>query len=209
MRDDAAPGPSTPASAPQAPGRLGREDARNFRNPDTRLGGGIAGGSLADAPAPDRQFVCLHPEILLAREPAIAISIGVDTCPLQDRGDSHARPLQDRDETLEEDLILVELDLAEAARTGGPRLRGGHELSPQRAWETGLDCEPGRSRAGQRRFPLGRRWLRSWLDRGRRLPRGAALRVRPGGTLRRRPTRLARRPRFPSCPPRRTHPRTS
>src|SRR5260370_16888760 len=30
MRDDAAPGPSTPASAPQAPGLLGRADARNF-----------------------------------------------------------------------------------------------------------------------------------------------------------------------------------
>src|SRR5215472_7068477 len=30
MRDDAAPGPLTQASAPQAPGRLAREDARNF-----------------------------------------------------------------------------------------------------------------------------------------------------------------------------------
>src|SRR3981081_1838428 len=30
MGDNAAPGPSTQASAPQAPGRLGREDARNF-----------------------------------------------------------------------------------------------------------------------------------------------------------------------------------
>ena len=30
MRDDAAPGPLTQASAPQAPGRPGREDARNF-----------------------------------------------------------------------------------------------------------------------------------------------------------------------------------
>jgi hypothetical protein len=27
MRDDGAPGPWTPPSAPQAPGRLGREDA--------------------------------------------------------------------------------------------------------------------------------------------------------------------------------------
>src|SRR5712692_7645415 len=31
MRDDIAPGPSTQASGPKAPGRLGREDARNFR----------------------------------------------------------------------------------------------------------------------------------------------------------------------------------
>src|SRR6267143_3961028 len=30
MRDDAAPGPLTPASAPKAPGHLGSEDARNF-----------------------------------------------------------------------------------------------------------------------------------------------------------------------------------
>jgi broad specificity phosphatase PhoE len=30
MREEEAPGPLTPASAPQAPGRLGREDARNF-----------------------------------------------------------------------------------------------------------------------------------------------------------------------------------
>src|SRR6266852_1674196 len=30
MRDEEAPGPLTPASAPQAPGRLGREDARNL-----------------------------------------------------------------------------------------------------------------------------------------------------------------------------------
>src|SRR6266481_6583534 len=31
MRDDEAPGPSTQASAPQAPGRLGREDATELR----------------------------------------------------------------------------------------------------------------------------------------------------------------------------------
>src|SRR5712691_7755230 len=31
MRDCAAPGPSTPASLPKVAGRLGREDARNFR----------------------------------------------------------------------------------------------------------------------------------------------------------------------------------
>jgi hypothetical protein len=30
MRDDAAPGPLTRASAPKAPGRLGREDARHI-----------------------------------------------------------------------------------------------------------------------------------------------------------------------------------
>jgi hypothetical protein len=30
MRDDAAPGPLTPASAPKAPGRLGREDAMSL-----------------------------------------------------------------------------------------------------------------------------------------------------------------------------------
>src|SRR5712691_5946113 len=30
LRDDAAPGPLTQASAPQAPGRLGREDARSL-----------------------------------------------------------------------------------------------------------------------------------------------------------------------------------
>ena len=30
MRDDAAPGPLTQAYAPQAPGRLDREDARTF-----------------------------------------------------------------------------------------------------------------------------------------------------------------------------------
>ncbi len=30
MRDDVAPGPMTQASGPQAPGRLGREDARSF-----------------------------------------------------------------------------------------------------------------------------------------------------------------------------------
>ena len=30
MRDDAAPGPLTQPSAPKAPGRLGREDARDL-----------------------------------------------------------------------------------------------------------------------------------------------------------------------------------
>jgi hypothetical protein len=30
MRDDVAPGPMTLASGPQAPGRLGHEDARTF-----------------------------------------------------------------------------------------------------------------------------------------------------------------------------------
>src|SRR6266571_8955075 len=37
MRDDAGPGPWTLASAPQAPGRLGREDARNFGGGTLRL----------------------------------------------------------------------------------------------------------------------------------------------------------------------------
>jgi dTDP-glucose 4,6-dehydratase len=37
MRDDAAPEPLTSASAPQAPGRLGREDARNFGGGTRRL----------------------------------------------------------------------------------------------------------------------------------------------------------------------------
>ncbi len=32
MREDAAPGPSTQASAPKAPGCLGRVDARSFRD---------------------------------------------------------------------------------------------------------------------------------------------------------------------------------
>src|SRR5260370_25663081 len=58
MRDDAAPGPLTPASAPQAPARLGREDPRNFgigplqlpevdRARAVVVGGGITGASVA------------------------------------------------------------------------------------------------------------------------------------------------------------------
>src|SRR6516162_10016300 len=39
MRDDAAPGPLTQASAPQAPGSRGREDARSLRGQDTRVVG--------------------------------------------------------------------------------------------------------------------------------------------------------------------------
>ncbi len=42
MRDDAPTGPLTQASAPQAPGRLGREDARNFRGgPLSYAGAGL------------------------------------------------------------------------------------------------------------------------------------------------------------------------
>src|SRR5713101_6058602 len=37
MRDEEAPGPLTPASAPKAPGRLGREDARNFGSASVNL----------------------------------------------------------------------------------------------------------------------------------------------------------------------------
>src|SRR5215469_18908591 len=39
MRDDAAPGPMTQASAPPAPGSLGREDASSLRGRDTRVVG--------------------------------------------------------------------------------------------------------------------------------------------------------------------------
>ena len=63
MRDDAAPGPLTQASAPQAPGRLGREDARSVRGrPPIRVAvigcgamGAAAGWRLA---ARGAQVVC-------------------------------------------------------------------------------------------------------------------------------------------------------
>src|SRR5216684_9023221 len=71
MRDDEAPGPSTQASAPKAPGRLGRADARNF-----------GGGTLLDdlqAHRPRRAFDHLHGGLGL--EGVEVLALGLDDLP--------------------------------------------------------------------------------------------------------------------------------
>src|SRR5882672_8510478 len=55
MRDDAAPGPSTPASALQAPARLGREDPR-ISAAGRSVGAGAAGAATAAAASTARAF---------------------------------------------------------------------------------------------------------------------------------------------------------
>src|SRR6266849_5480158 len=71
MRDDEAPGPSTQASAPKAPGRLGRADARNF-----------GGGTLLDdlqAHRSRRAFDHLHGSLGL--ESVEVLALGLDDLP--------------------------------------------------------------------------------------------------------------------------------
>src|ERR1700693_368690 len=86
MRDDAAPGPLTQVSAPQAPGRLGREDARSGRGrPPMRVAvigcgamGAAAGWRLAargaqvvcfDRHSPPHPLGSSHGESRLTRSP--------------------------------------------------------------------------------------------------------------------------------------------
>src|SRR4029077_20063394 len=103
---------------------------------------GIAAGSLADAPAPDRQLSRLHPEILLAGKPTIAISIHINARALQDGRDAHDHTLERGGETVDQDLVLVELDLAEAPWTRRADLVGQDQLSPRGARRPGLDRQP-------------------------------------------------------------------
>jgi hypothetical protein len=98
-----------------------------------------AAGSLADAPAPDRQFVRLHPEIFLVGESAVTITADIDAGPLQHGGDADADAIETGVERVDEDLVLVQLDVAQPARTGWPSLRGRHELNADASWRTGLD----------------------------------------------------------------------
>src|SRR6266851_4603944 len=71
MRDDEAPGPTTLASAPKAPGRLGRADARNFE-------GGTLFNDL-EAHRPRRAFDHLHRGLGL--ESVEVLALGLDDLP--------------------------------------------------------------------------------------------------------------------------------
>src|SRR5713226_8396909 len=71
MRDDEAPGPSTQASAPKAPGRLGRADARNY-------GGGTLFDDL-ETHRPRRAFDHLHRGLGL--EGVEVLALGLDDLP--------------------------------------------------------------------------------------------------------------------------------
>ena len=189
-------------------------------------------GTLDEAAAADRQFVRFHPELFLAGKPAIATPVHVHAGSLQYRGDAHLLALELGVEGVDQDLVLVELDLAQASGPSWPDLGRQLQLRPRSLCWAWLDGDPGRGRPrkpdpgpGRRRrrpdrqrFGDRQRWrlsapgggllrrpLGSPLTRLRRCPLG-----RFGGRTGRRPgaRRLASSPsRLLGRPSRRTHPR--
>ena len=97
---------------------------------------------LSQAAAADRQLVCLHQELLFARQPPVSAPVDVNARPLEHRRDPHHLASESRIEPVDEDLVFIELDLAQGPLAAGPDL--GRELqlwarSLLRAW---LDREP-------------------------------------------------------------------
>src|ERR1700674_843850 len=98
-------------------------------------------GSGKAAPS-DRELVRLHPEIFFARQAPVSARVHVDACPLEDRGYPHPRAVQGGVEAVDQDLVLVELHLAELARTARPDLGGELELRAGAGRRAGLDRQP-------------------------------------------------------------------
>src|SRR5256885_1188268 len=78
--------------------------------------------TLADAAPPDRQFVCLNPQVFLAGETPVAAAVDIDAGALEHRGDADPLLVQHGLKSVDQDLVLVELDLAQPAGTTGPQL---------------------------------------------------------------------------------------
>src|SRR5712692_2436646 len=124
-------------------------------------------GSGKAAPS-DREFVRLHPELFLARQPAVSARAHVDARALEDGGDADLLALEGGVEAVDQDLVLIEVDLAQPARAAGPSPGRELELHPGAGGRAGLDGEPGRRRPGK---PDRRSW-RSWDRLGRWLGSG-------------------------------------
>src|ERR1700687_4437130 len=110
-------------------------------------------------PAADRKLVRFDPEVDLAREAAVAIPVDIDAGTLEHRGDPHRSPVQHGVEGVDQQLILIELDVAEAPRAGGAALARELELWPRSHRATWLDGESRRGSGQPNRRSLRRRGL--------------------------------------------------
>src|SRR6266550_2778412 len=150
--------------------------------------------TLADAAPPDRQFVCLNPQVFLAGETPVAAAVHIDAGALEHRGDADPLLVQHGLKSVDQDLVLVELDLAQPAGTSGAYFGRQLQLRTGALRRAGLDGQARRRgrRACQTNSRPPRRHSRL---HGERLRRRQLLGLRDprqfGACLRRR---LGRRP---------------
>src|SRR3989442_1768361 len=111
---------------------------------------------LPDASSTDRQLVGLDPQVLLADEAALAFLAEVDAGSLQDGRDPHRHAVQLCVKSLDEELVLFQLDFAQAPHAAW--LRPRRQLDGAAPARRALDCQARRGRrAGGRPARGGRR----------------------------------------------------
>src|SRR5712692_1181047 len=109
---------------------------------------------LPDAPAADRQLIGLDPQVLLADEPALAFLAEVDTGPLEHGRDPHLHAVQLSVKSVDEHLVLFQLDLAQGPHSawsrsgrqfdGGARARRALDAhASRRRWSGGRPARGG------------------------------------------------------------------
>src|ERR1700694_3126575 len=126
--------------------QLKREVAIDLRLFDHRLASvyeaaAVAGG-LTQAAAADRELVRFDPEVKLSGQPAGAGAVDVDAGPLEHGRDADSDALKHGVEAVDQNLILIELNLAEAPRSAPPPLGRELEPDPGSCGHTWLDRQP-------------------------------------------------------------------
>src|SRR5207237_8228164 len=133
---------------------------------------------LPDASAPNRQLVGHDPQLALGREPAFALRPLVDTGPLKNRRGTHLETVQESVEALEEDLVFLELNLAQPPGSTRPLPWRWRMVSPRGRRPAGLYGQARRRGRASARPP---QWWRLPIAPGllRRLPGWALRRTHP------------------------------
>src|SRR6266516_167985 len=105
--------------------------------------------TLADAAPPDRQFVCLNPQVFLAGETPVAAAVDIDAGALEHGGNANPLLVQQGVKSVDQDLVLIELDLAQPAGTSCAPFGRPLQLRTRPLRRAGLDGQARRGRAGQ------------------------------------------------------------
>src|SRR6266480_1007121 len=95
--------------------------------------------TLADAAPPDRQFVRLDPQVFLARETTVAAAVDIDAGALEHGGDADLLLVQHGVKSVDQELVFVELDLAQPAETSGAHLGRQLQLRAGGFWPRACD----------------------------------------------------------------------
>jgi len=145
-------------------------------------------GPLGQTSAADRKFVRFDPELFFPGKPPVAAPIDVDAGPLQDSRDADRLSSKGGVKTVDQDLILIELDLTQASRPSRPDLGRKLELRARALGRARLDGQPGRGRAwepdprpGRRRGGSRGQWLGGGERRRTRRSGGSRFGRGPGG----------------------------